>query len=343
MENENSKKRIPFRLVSSFERCIECGSENLLEDMKQGDIVCKECGMVLTGHIVDFTSEWRIFSEDNKKSDPIRIGDPLHELLEKNPGTLISKGLKGSNILNEKLLKTQNRGTVQKTDRFLTQVFSKIGLFLEKICLFMGIKKRVEEFFKLYFDYLTLRTDGTRSRYSLRKNETVSSIAASIFIVSRNEKIPRTFKEISEATGVSKKALSARVRAIERSLRGTNISKLHNTDDFVSRFCSKLGLPSFVSDLSKKLAKFMKDQEGLYGRNYISVSAASILLVTQLTNLNLKCPPKKIASAAGISEITLNIAYKSMYPHREKILDYLFLNFPTNQRIDNNRSHFLQN
>jgi len=312
-----------LHLNRPLEKCIECGNENLLEDKKQGDTVCTDCGLVSVSHNIDFTSEWRCFSDDQRNNDPNRIGNPIHPLLESNPGTLISKGLRGSNNLNERLSTTQNQSNIQKTDRFLSQSFSKINFFLEKNFLFKGIKERVEELFKLYFDYLTLKSDGTRTRYSLRKDETVSSIAASIFIVSRNEGIPRTFREIYETTRVPKKEIGSRVRAIERSLRGVKIAKIRNTEDFISRFCSKLGLPIFITKLAEKLAKNMREKEGLYGRNYISVSAASIYIVSQLFPIKEKCSVKEIARIAGISEITLRITYKAMYPYREKILNNL--------------------
>ncbi|ABW98198.1 tfIIB (nucleomorph) [Hemiselmis andersenii] len=326
-----------------LEKCTDCGSENLLEDKKQGDLICFECGLVLTSHNIDFTSEWRCFADDQRGKDPTRIGDPNHPLLESNSGTLISKGLRGANNLNERLATTQNQSNLQKTDRFLTQSFSKINLFLEKNFLFKGIKERVEELFKSYFDYLTLRSDGSRTRYSLRKDETLSSIAASIFIVSRNEGIPRTFREIYETTKVPKKEIGSRVRAIERSLRGVKISKIRNTEDFISRFCSKLGLPVFISRLAEKLAKTVREKEGLYGKNYISVSAASIHVISQLSPIKNKCTAKEIAKVAGISEITLRLTQKAMYPYRDKILKTLIPPNFNHYKLENSVENFLEN
>lgn len=326
-----------FQGKGFFDKCKDCGSQNFLEDKKQGDLICSDCGLVLAGHNIDFTSEWRCFSDEQRGNDPTRIGDPFHPLLESNSGTLISKGLRGSNHLNERLSNAQNQSNFQKTDRFLTQSFSKINLFLEKNFLFKGIKERVEELFKSYFDYLTLKSDGSRTRYSLRKDETLSSIAASIFIVSRNEGIPRTFREIHETTKVPKKEIGSRVRAIERSLRGVKISKIRNTEDFISRFCSKLGLPSYISRLADKLAKTVREKEGLYGRNYVSVSAASIFLISQLSPLKTKCTAREIANVAGISEITLRHTQKAMYPYRDKILKSLLPNHLNILRLE---THF---
>lgn len=306
-----------------IDKCNECGSEDIVEDRKQGDMICKNCGLVLVAHMIDFTTEWRTFTEDQRGNDPNRIGNRLHPLIESNGSTLLSKGLKGSNFLNERLVKTQNQSCVQKSDRFLMQTFTKNILITEKAFLSKNIREKVEELFKLYFNHLTMRSDGSRVRNSLRKGETISILAAAIFICCRNEGIPRTFKEISEITNVSKKKIGAKVRAIEISLRGVKISKMRNTEDFISRFCSKLGLPQVTSKLAENLAKFVREKEGLYGKTYTSLAAAAIYIVSQLPSSELKCSARQVAEAAGISEITLKLTYKSIYPYRNEIIKYL--------------------
>nr|UXY88397.1 TATA binding protein of transcription factor IID [Cryptomonas curvata] len=311
------------QLAQLIDKCNECGSEDIVEDRRQGDMICKNCGLVLLAHMIDFTTEWRNFSEDQRGNDPNRVGSPLHPLIESNTSTIVSKGLKGSNFLNERLVKTQNQSCVQKSDRFLMQTFSKNILITEKAFLSKNIREKVEELFKLYFNHLTMRSDGSRIRSSLRKGETISILAAALFICCRNEGIPRTFKEISEITKIPKKEIGTRVRAIEMSLRGVKISKTRNTEDFISRFCSKLGLPYITSKLAENLAKFVREKEGLYGKTYTSLAAAAIYIVSQLPFSQLKCSSKEVADAAGISEITLKLTYKAIYPYRNEIIKYL--------------------
>mmetsp|Transcript_42599 Transcript_42599/g.85286 ORF Transcript_42599/g.85286 Transcript_42599/m.85286 type:complete len:340 (-) Transcript_42599:1864-2883(-) len=312
-----------FHTTQHFGQCAECAGEDLVEDRKQGDVVCRNCGLVVMGHIIDFTSEWRSFAEDQRTNDPNRVGGPLHPLLESTIGTLISKGLKGSNSFNEKLIKVQNQNRIQKTDRFLIQTFNKILIFLEKGFLSQGLKEKVEELFKLYFNHLTLRSDGSRTKSALRNDETMAIIAATIFIVCRNEGVPRTFKEISEITKVPKKEIGARVRAIEKSLWGVRISKGRNTEDFVSRFCSQLGLPKEIGKIAENIANVVREKDGLYGRTYVSVAAAAIYIVSQIPNYKINCSLKEISKITGVSEITIRAAQKAMYPYRNEILQYI--------------------
>ena len=323
MERTGSYSISANGLSGSIEKCNECDGEDIIEDKKRGDIICRDCGLVLHAHLVDFTSEWRGFSENNGNIDPSRIGMPVNPLLDSRLGTILSKGLKGSNILNERLIRTQNQSAMQKIDRFLYGSFNKISLVLEKGFLSKKIKEKSEELFKTYFDYLTLKSDGTRKKSSLRKHETISTIAAVIFLVCRNESIPRSFKEISEISKVSKKDIGIKVRAIEKSLRGVKINKNRNTEDFIGRFCNKLGLPDSSSQLAEKIATLVREKDGLYGRNYISVASASIYIIAQLPTKKSSLTLGDISEVSGISEMTIRSAYKAMFPYRNEIMNHL--------------------
>jgi transcription initiation factor TFIIIB Brf1 subunit/transcription initiation factor TFIIB len=53
------------------------------------------------------------------------------------------------------------------------------------------------------------------------------------------------------------------------------------------------------------------------------LAAAAIYIVSQLPFSQLKCSSKEVADAAGISEITLKLTYKAIYPYRNEIIKYL--------------------
>jgi transcription initiation factor TFIIIB Brf1 subunit/transcription initiation factor TFIIB len=71
--------------------CKECGSDDLVEgsrvafvlasltlssfvDHAQGDVICRNCGLVAAERIVDLGSEWRNFENDDSGTDPSRVG-----------------------------------------------------------------------------------------------------------------------------------------------------------------------------------------------------------------------------------------------------------------------------
>ena len=78
----------------------------------------------------------------------------------------------------------------------------------------------------------------------------------------------------------------------------------------------------------------------MYGRNYISVAAASIYIVIQLSKSNSEIALSDIASVSGTSEITIRTAYKAMFPYRSDIINYLVQN---NIKIEPNFTSYLDN
>ena len=92
------------------------------------------------------------------------------------------------------------------------------------------------------------------------------------------------------------------------------------------RFCNKLGLPDSSSKLAEKIAKLVREKDGLYGRNYISVAAAAIYVVAQLSSLKTALAINDIAAVSGTSELTIRSAYKAMFPYRTEIVSFLIKN-----------------
>jgi TFIIB zinc-binding len=64
----SSPPPIPVLLSSSLSsdlRCNECGSDDILEDHREGVIVCKQCGVVLSSQLISEEPEWRTFQDDD--------------------------------------------------------------------------------------------------------------------------------------------------------------------------------------------------------------------------------------------------------------------------------------
>jgi transcription initiation factor TFIIB len=304
-------------------RCNECGSEDIVEDKKQGDILCRSCGLVLSAIVVDMGSEWRNFGDEVGEKDPNRVGAPLHPLIESGSGTAISKGLKGYNSLNERLIKVQNQGNSSQINRFLVSSFNRINYFLDKGMLAKNLKGKIEELFKLYFEYLTVRSDGSRTKSKLSEKETDSIISALIYIVFRNEGVQRTYKEITLITRIPKKIIGSRVRAIERSLWGVKISKNKRKNGPIQHFCKKLNLPLDVSQAAEEITFLIKEKDGVYGRTDSSIAATSIFMALQIYQVSGLPSVKEISIITGVSEATMRSIYRSTFPHRKLILDKL--------------------
>jgi transcription initiation factor TFIIB len=54
---------------------MECKSEGMVTNAKQGVVVCTTCGLVISSRIIDESAEWRNFGEsDDGKTDMNRVG-----------------------------------------------------------------------------------------------------------------------------------------------------------------------------------------------------------------------------------------------------------------------------
>ena len=57
-------------------KCQDCGGINLILNKEKGEVICKDCGLVLEERMIDFSQEWREFDHDQADSRR-RTGAPM--------------------------------------------------------------------------------------------------------------------------------------------------------------------------------------------------------------------------------------------------------------------------
>ena len=118
-----------------------------------------------------------------------------------------------------------------------------------------------------------------------RSNDAIAS--ACLYIACRQEGVPRTFKEICAVSKISKKEIGRCFKLILKAL-DTSVD-LITTGDFMSRFCSNLGLPNSVQKAATAIARAAVDLDIVPGRSPISVAAAAIYMASQVgTDANME-------------------------------------------------------
>jgi len=289
--------------------CPECKKDDpeVVEDYAAGDMICKDCGLVLGDRIVDEHSEWRTFSNsDGNGHDPNRVGGPSNPLL-KDAGlsTIIGAGPGGAAA---SLSRWQNRGALNSGDRSRLNAFKEINRMAERMTLPLTIRDRANELYK--------QVDEQKS---MRGRTSDGMTAASLYIACRLEKVPRTFKEICALTKVSKKEIGKCYKFMCKTLEA-NLDTI-STNDFMRRFCSNLNLNNEVMKAATHVSKQAMNLGIVAGKSPISVTAAGIYMVSQLSQeASQKRTQKAIADIAGVSEVTIRNAYKDIYPYREQLL-----------------------
>jgi len=208
--------------------------------------------------------------------------------------------------------KYQNRKHMSSADRALANAFREISNMSDRINLPKTIVDRANLLFKQVHDGRTLKG---------RSNDAIAS--ACLYIACRQEGVPRTFKEICAVSKVSKKEIGRCFKLILKALE-TSVD-LITTGDFMSRFCSNLGLPPAVQRGATHIARKAVELDIVPGRSPISVAAAAIYMASQASND--KKTQKEIGDIAGVADVTIKQSYKLMYPKRNELFpsDFTFV------------------
>ncbi|KAI9778904.1 MAG: transcription initiation factor IIB [Candelina submexicana] len=311
--------------------CRECKEipPNIVEEFSSGDMVCGSCGLVLGDRIVDTRSEWRTFSNDDQgNDDPSRVGDGANPLLNGSQlQTSISFGDGGSGRSRD-LHRAQNKSTHDKSTQSLLAAYKQIGAY----CDVYQISKTASDTAKQYYK----QVDDAKAF----KGKTQDAIIAGcLFIACRQNKVPRTFREIYALTKVSKKDIGRSFKALEKFFATqNNIAPANSgasptanaTDSYAAttstraqelcvRYCNQLGLKMQCEKVSAALAEKIAELGALAGRSPLSVAAACIYMTSYL----MKHPrtAKDISNVAGVSDGTIRTAYKVLYGARDKLID----------------------
>lgn len=220
--------------------------------------------------MIDVGSEWRTFSNEKNGVDPSRVGGPENPLLNGSDlTTMIGPGRGDASFDTFGAARYQNRKTMSSSDRALINAFREISAMADRINLPRTIVDRANNLFKQVHDGRNLKG---------RSNDAIAS--ACLYIACRQEGVPRTFKEICAVSKISKREIGRCFKLILKALE-TSVD-LITTGDFMSRFCSNLGLPNMVQRAATHIARKAVELDIVPGRSPISVAAAAIYMASQV-------------------------------------------------------------
>ena len=277
----------------------------LIEDYHAGDLVCEACGLVVADRVIDVGSEWRTFSNDKNAKDMSRVGAAENPLLEGGELSTIIATTRESTAFDENgkpLYK--NKRNLSSTDRTLMHAFSEIGQMAERLNLPRSVSDQANAIFKQVHKTKNLRG---------RSNDAVAS--ACLYMASRQEGVARTFKEVCAVSRVSKKEIGKVFKKILKTLE-TNVQSV-SVEDFMTRFCSNLELPTQVRKVANEIAKKAADIDLVAGRSPVSIAAAAIYMAAQ--SFGIKKEKKEIGDIAGVAEATISLSYRLMRPKAHEL------------------------
>lgn len=286
----------------SVQKCPECNSKNLFINQDKGEVICKQCGLVIEDKMVEFGQEWREY-EDDSGSSRRRTGAPMtYTQYDQGLGTEV--GQKGDlfHLANKdrskffRLRKWQYRISTA-IERNLKLALAE----LKRVSCYLKLPKMVEE------EAAMIYTQAVQ-RGLVRGRSMESVVAGALYAACRRHEVPRTLDEISDASGIDKKEIGRTYRFIAREL-GINI-RPSNPIDYIARFATSLKLKAESQSRAVDLLEEAQHKELTSGRGPTGIAAAALYIAALLNGE--KRTQREVADVAGVTEVTIRNRYKEL-------------------------------
>ncbi|KAJ3076685.1 transcription initiation factor IIB [Podochytrium sp. JEL0797] len=333
--------------------CPHCKNPvpNIIENFRDGDLICGDCGLILGDRVVDTRSEWRTFA-DSEGDDPSRVGAAADTLLgDANTleATTISRKDGGTGRAKD-ISRIHGKLADSRKSNSLMEMAKKINSTCDKF----GLEKTViDSAIQLY------KSSQTSSQLKSVNPDWV--MAACIYLACKLNHVTRTFKEICGVTNVPKKEIGKLYKLLQAHFKKETKEKGGSTahiqvetgvEGFIRRFTGDLDLAKNVQSACVQVRRsFMMhgvsnvwevlrgenapvrrvfarlgavgnrvfERGILTGKSTISLVASAIYFVVCLSDT-----PKtaiEIAQVSGCTEPTLKNAYRTLYQHRESLIE----------------------
>jgi transcription initiation factor TFIIB len=283
-------------------KCPECGGINLFWNKEKGEVICKECGLVVEEKMVDFGQEWREFDDDSA-SKRRRTGAPMtYTQYDRGLGTEVGRK---SDLYQ---LDNKDRNKFFRLRKWQYRISTAIERNLK---LALAELKRVSSYLKLpeSVDEEAARIYTLAVQRGLVRGRSMESVVAgSLYAACRRHDVPRTLDELSEASGIEKKEIGRTYRFVTRELGITILPS--NPADYIARFASSLKLSAETQSKSIEILEKAQKAELTSGRGPTGIAAAA-LYVSALIH-GEKRTQREVADVAGVTEVTIRNRYKEL-------------------------------
>lgn len=282
-------------------KCPECGGVNLNWNKERGEIICKDCGLVIEEKMVDFSQEWREFDSDD--GDRRRSGAPMtYTQYDQGLGTEVGQKADlfklGGRERNKffRLRKWQYRISTA-IERNLKLALAE----LKRVSSYLKLPKSVEE------ESARIYTSAVQKGL-VRGRSMESVVAGALYAACRRHDVPRTLDELSEASGIEKKEIGRTYRFVTRELGITILPS--NPADYIARFASSLKLNAETQSNAIEILEQAQKAELTSGRGPTGIAAAALYVSALLHGE--KRTQREVADVAGVTEVTIRNRYKEL-------------------------------
>jgi transcription initiation factor TFIIB len=285
-----------------IKKCPECGGINLFYNNEKGEIICRDCGLVVEDKMIDHTQEWRDFDSDGAEKRR-RTGAPsTYTQYDQGLGTEV--GQKGDIYRLGGKAKNKFFRLRKWQYRISTAIERNLKLALaelKRVSSYLKLPKAVEE------EAARVYTLAVQ-RGLVRGRSMESVVAGSLYAACRSHDVPRTLDELSEASGIEKKEIGRTYRFITREL-GIKIMP-SNPADYIARFASSLRLSAETQSKAIEILEMAQKSELTSGRGPTGIAAAALYVAALMHGE--KRTQREVADVAGVTEVTIRNRYKEL-------------------------------
>lgn len=270
------------------ERCPECHSTNLVWDEHRGEVICRDCGVVVEISNYDYSQEKRAFTADEFENR-IHNGAPISALSDISWTTVIKLSNPRTSRQLKRAVRWQTRLTWEKRNLLMAVTDIK------RICTNLALPRVVAETAAVIYKKV-------QKKNMMRGRSIKGFVGACIYAACKMERIPRSITEIYEQLEeVTDRDVRVCYRALLKEL-GIKVPRV-NLVRLIPRYASILGVSPraearaecIFSKLASKLHTAGKDPKGFIG-------AALYIACRQVDE---RLSQKTIADACSITEVTL--------------------------------------
>lgn len=303
-------------LTETPQKTIRCCDQKENYIVGEECISCKVCQGEIT-NIID-SPEWRFYgAKDTKSANPTRCGMPVNDLLpESSLGTSMAN--KNRNQTMNRLGMYQRWNSMPYKERSLYKVFVEIDAKCLRHDICGVIRNTAKSLYKILSETQIKRG---------KKRQGI--IAACVFNACKECGAPRSPNEISCVFEIDPKVMTKGLNDYTEIMRmsKTDMSRIQNVrsitmQDFIQRFCHKLGLSEKQASIISSIAEMCEDLRLISDNTPPSMATGCIYLYARKQGVEIT--KKDISDVCKISEVTINKCYKKIESN-EMIKDFLKL------------------
>ena len=288
-------------------KCPDCVSRNVELDDNRGELICKECGLVIEDNIIDPGPDWRNYQG---QEDSSRVGAPDNPLVhDKGRGT----------DFNWREAKGKTRSAFFRMDRW--QRTTRLGSSKDRsLATAFQMLKRIGHQMGAGSSVINATADIYRAAVDadLIKGRSIDSIlAAALYGGCRETGNPRTLAEISRWSRVGQKEIGSTWRLLAKSLKIR--TRPPEPEAFLGRFCSELGLKPDTERVARELIVKLKEKDFSNGRSPVVVCAGSIYVAAAMNKQ--RRTQREISEITDVTEVSIRNCYKALIDLLDMTLD----------------------